>query len=293
MIQFNEIPAAAAQTSPEIIANLPGWRNRWRAPDRRPIYEWAEDFLTLPQTYAVPGPFRASPWMRPIFDWIQSSTVREVWVMAAIQSGKTLISDVSIPWALVNQPGPTMLTMQAESDSKEHMKTRLWPVFRSCAPLMALMPDDRHDRNTLEIYFGSHFFIANGANLNALQSKSIQWKFNDELWLPQWEKLYIHAKGRVSAFENVGASKIINVSQAGDVGDVMETGYKSGTCRVWTVDGHPLEFFGKRDDGSRWGIVWNDDAKRTDGSWNKARVIETCRSWITDDGANRLMVRRA
>jgi hypothetical protein len=283
MINFIDSEIEEFPSSDTILGDKRSFDISFLKPDRRPIYVWAEENIILPQTYAVPGAFRVSPWMRKIFDCIQSGYVREVWLQAAIQSGKTLISDIAIPWALVNSPGPTMLTMQTEADMKEHMKTRLWPVFRSCRPLMDLMPDDRHDRSTQEVYFGSHFFIANGANINALQSKSIQWKFNDELWLPQWQPLYIHAKGRVSAFENVGASKIINVSQSGNVGDIMDRGYKSGTSRVWMVDGEPLEFFAKREDGSRFGIVWNDDAKNKDGSWNKARAVETCR-YVTKAG---------
>lgn len=283
MIAFKESEPEPIPSPSDVIADLNGWRMSWRKPDRRPIYEWAKEHIFLPPAYAVTGPFRASKWMYDIFDWIQMATVREVWVMAAIQSGKTLISDVSIPWVMVNQPGPTMLTMQSEEDMKEHMKTRLVSVFNSCRPLMDIMPEDRHDRTTQEIYFGSHFFIANGANPNSLQSKSIQWKFNDELWMPKWQDLYIHAKGRVSAFENVGASKIVNVSQAGNVDDVMDRGYRSGTRRVWTIDGEPLEFFGKREDGSRYGLVWNDDAKNVDGSFNKSRAVETCR-YVTKSG---------
>ena len=282
MTAFLDTQLEDAPSGKAILSERSGWEAALRKPDRRPIYEWAEENLHLPETYANPGKFRTSPWMREIFGWIQSPTVREVWVMAAIQSGKTLISDVSISWVLVNHPGPVMLTMQSEADMKEHMKTRLWPVFRSCGDLMSIMPENRHDKTTSEIYFGSHFFVANGANVNSLQSKSIQWKFNDELWLPQWQDIYIHAKGRVSAYENIGASKLVNVSQAGNKDDVMAAGYASGTRRVWEVDGRPLVFFGKREDGSRYGLTWNDDAKRPDGGINKARAIETCRYEMED-----------
>ena len=280
MIHTMDTPEAHAA---ETLLTRDGWPASWRKPDTRPIYEWAADYLSLPQTYAQHGRFVASPWMRPVFDVIKSATVREVWLMASIQSGKTLISDVSIPWVLVNHPGPVMLTMQSEEDTKEHMKTRLWPLFRSCRPLMGIMPANRHDRTTQEIYFGNHFFIANGVNLNSLQSKSIQWKFNDELWIDKWQDLYVHARGRVSAYENIGSSKIVNVSQAGNVGDVMDRGYESGTRRTWVLDGRELEFFGTREDGTKYGLTWSEDAKRADGSIDKARAVETCR-YETEDG---------
>jgi hypothetical protein len=45
----------------------------------------------------------------------------------------------------------------------------------------------------------------------------------------------------------------------------------------------PLLFGGKREDGSRWGLIWNDDAL-ADGKWNRARAVETARYVCKDTG---------
>lgn len=266
-------------------------------PERVPWWKWCEKHITLPSAYAVPGPFRASKWQREVIDAIQSDHVREVWLLKNIQGGGSLIGDILVPCIAVNDPGPIMWTFQSDDDAKEHVKMRWWELANKCKPFAAILPASRHDKNTQEIYFGGFSLIVNGANLNSLQSKSIRYKINDELWLPQWQSLYQHAKGRVSAFEEKEVSKIINISQAGYSGDVMDRGYKSGSQKVWSypVDGYdeavPLLFGGDYQDGesapagdagakvgrNRWGIVFADDAKRADGTYDIARAVETVR----------------
>ena len=266
-------------------------------PDRDSWWRWCEKHLTLPSAYAVPGPFIASKWMRDVIDAVQADDIREVWLLKNIQGGGSLVADVLVPCICVNDPGPIMWTFQADEDAKQHVKMRWWGLANSCAPFSQMLPPNRHDKNTTEVYFGGFSLLINGANLNNLQSKSIRWKINDELWLPQWQALYQHAKGRVSAFEEKKISKILNISQAGYAGDVMDRGYRSGSQKVWSYkaangEAVPLLFGGEYQSGeyippqsdagakagaNRWGIVFADDAKRTDGSYNIARAVETVR----------------
>ena len=42
--------------------------------------------------------------------------------------------------------------------------------------------------------------------------------------------------------------------------------------------------YGKRPDGSRYGLIWNEDAKRSDGSFNLSRAIETARYVCRETG---------
>ncbi len=264
-------------------------------PQRIPWWQWCESNIVLPSAYAVPGPFRAAKWQRDVIDAFQSDHVREVWLLKNIQGGGSLIADVLVPCLMVNDPGPLMWTFQSDEDSKEHVKMRWWALADACKPFTDLLPVNRHDKNTQEVYFGGFALLINGANLNSLQSKSIRYKINDELWLPQWQSLYQHAKGRVSAFEEKQVSKILNISQAGTAGDVMDRGYRSGSQKVWsyTADGEtvPLLFGGEYVKGEsaaggdagarvardRWGIVFAEDAKRSDGTYDIARAVSTVR----------------
>lgn len=267
-----------------------GWGLGWQKPDRRPIYEWAHDHLVLPPSYAIQGRFDCSisrPLM-PVFDAIQNPSVRRVRFRKPPRYGGSMIADISIPWIICNDPGPILWNWQSDDDAKAHMKQKAWPLWKSCAPFKALLPADRHDKTTTEIYFGPFFLISQGANLNNLQGVGARWVFNDELWLPVWQDLYQHAVYRTRDYERAGKDKIVDVSQCGNVGDVEDRNWKTGSRSQWGYRGndgklHPLLFGGKREDGSRWGLVWADDARK-DGRWNKARAVETARYVAKDTG---------
>ncbi len=265
------------------VSEFSGWVNGWAKPDRRPLHQWAYDNLILPPSYAIPGRFDVN-LTRPliaIFDDIQNPTIKRIRFRKPPRFGGSMIADVAIPWIVCNDPAPIMWNWQSDADAKSHMKEKALALWKSCKPFRAMLPENRHDKTTTEIYFGPFFLVAQGANLNNLQSRGVRWMFNDELWLPVWQDLYQHAVYRTRDFERAGNDKIVDVSQAGNVGDVEDRNWRTGHQAVWGYRGsdgqlHPLKFGGKREDGSRWGLIWADDAKK-DGRWNKARAIETAR----------------
>jgi hypothetical protein len=260
------------------------WQTGLRKPDNRSMVEWAHENLTLPASYAVQGRFDISV-NRPleaVFDAIQNPLINKVRFRKPPRFGGSLIADIAIPWICVNDPGPIMWNWQTDSDAKAHMKEKAWALWNSCKPFRALLPPGRHDRTNTEIYFGPFFMVCQGANLSNLQSKGVRWMFNDELWLPVWQELYGHAEARVGDFKKSGSYKIVDVSQAGNAKDIEDRNWHEGHRARWgylAPDGkhYPLEFSGKREDGTRYGLIWNDDAKREDGTYNIQRAVETCR----------------
>jgi hypothetical protein len=269
------------------LLDFSGW-SAWTKPDRRPIYDWAK-CIELPSSFSMPGQFdvmKSRPLMG-VFDAIQNDLVRQVHFRKPPRFGGTLVADIAIPWAACNAPGPIMWAWQSDDDAKEHMKEKAWQAWRSCKQFVALLPEDRHDSTTCEIYFGPFFLTVNGCGENSLQAKGIRWLFCDEVWLPAWQKSFQWAVARTRDFERVGNSKIITISHAGHKGDVEDRQYAQGDQCVWSVLSpsgtfHPLLFGGKRADNSRWGLVWNGDAKRADGTWNVARACETARYELED-----------
>lgn len=257
------------------------------APDRSPIYEWARKHVELPQSYAVPGKFNVSlsPWLRPIFDALQDEAVRTVTVSKSIQSGGTLIADVWVPWLIANQPGPISWTMHTDDMVQRHAKTRFNPVLDLCAPVARLLPRAGPLRTTTEIYFGGFFLLLNSANLSDQQSQSIRYKINDEIWHPKWQAIYKEAIGRTTKFEEMGTSKVLNISQGGWENDVSDTAWKAGDMAEWSATcpachrSHPLAFRQTcTDEPERHaGVVWADDARLDDGTFNIARACETAR----------------
>lgn len=257
-----------------------------RPPDRRPVYDWAADNIVLPEAYALPGPFSVAPsrYLIAPLDAIQAENVREISCYGAIQTGKSLAVEIAIPWVIANAPGPIAWTMQSDEDAKEQAQTRFNQLLRSCPPVAALMPADRFQRTTCETYFGNFFLLLNGANLNNLQSKSIRWKFNSEVWL--WKQgLLEHARGRVSKFEETQSSKVFNESQGGVAGDDMDLAWTAGNQSVWAIHCagcgqlSPLDFFARMENAPEVyaGAVWAEDAKREDGTYNVGRAADSAR----------------
>lgn len=262
------------------------WRAGWKKPDRRPIYEWLHDHWILPASYAQPGRFDVSTSRHLIapFDAIQADHIREVSLAGAIQTGKTLVVEGAATWATCNSPGPMMWTLQTDEDAREHCNQRFMEAYRTVPQIREMLPEDRHLKQMAAVYFGPFFLEVNGANLNNLQRVSIRWKFNSEVWL--WKQgLLSHARGRVSAYEKAGNSKVVNESQGGNAGDDFDLAWQAGNQQVWSVKCFgcgklsPLEFAGRMldDPEKKACVVWDEDARRTDGSWNIGRAAATAR----------------
>lgn len=259
-------------------------------PDRSPIYDWARKHVVLPESYATPGPFNAklTPWLLPIFADLQNPLVRLVHFRKAVQVGGTLVADVWVPWIIANDPGPISWTMQTEDMVERHAKSRLNPLLERCKPVASMLPRPGPQRTTTETYFGGFFLTLNPANLSTQQSQSIRYKINDEIWLPRWQEVYGHAIARVSKFEEVGRSKVYNISQApvmdAETGNVEDTSFRSGHQGEWSAECggcgklHPVAFAIRGADGAiAGGVVWDAKAKRDDETWDVARVLETVR----------------
>jgi hypothetical protein len=257
-------------------------------PDRSSITDWARGNVKLSGGYARQGAFdiRTCRHLEKPFAMVQREAVREVKIRAAVQTLKTLFLETCSLWAIANEPGPMMWTMQDDDSAKEHVKSRYAGLLKACEPVAALLPRNRHDKSTCEIYFADFFLLINGANLNNLQSKSIRWKLNSECWL--WKQgLLEQAARRVSAYERDGISKIINEGQGSWVGDDFDKKWLGGTQEVWGVPcagcsvHQPLDFFSRMvaEEEKRAGVTWAQDAKREDGTWNENRVRETVR-WV-------------
>ncbi len=271
-----------------IAESFPTWRIGWKKPDRRPNYQWLKENWILPPSYAQPGPFDISTsrhLIRP-FEAVQADHIREATCCGAIQTGKTLWIEGSAVWATCMSPGPIMWTLQTDDDAREHCEQRFMQAYRSVPQIKAMLPEDRHKKQTAAVYFGPFFLEVNGANLNNLQRVSVRWKFNSEVWL--WKQgLLSHGRGRVSAFEKAGNSKILNESQGGTAGDDFHEAWDAGDQNVWSIrcfgckELTPLVFATRMaaDPEKQAGVVWNPDAKRTDGTWNVGRAVETCR-WV-------------
>jgi hypothetical protein len=260
--------------------------------DRRPMYDWAHDNIQeLPEVYAIRGQFnvRNSPWLIAPFDSMLDPLCRRTTVSKAVQSAGTLLAEIATAHRIANDPGPTSFTAQSDDMAAMEAKTRLWPLLERIPVVARLLPRPGPMKTQQEIYFGGHFLILNSANLSDQQSQSIRYKINDEIWMARWADVYADACARVTAFEQQGTSHILDISQGGfDGGDRpcwATWSFRNGSMEEWSVlcrnpeckKSSPLAIHAKRKDGTRAGMVWAEDAKREDGTFNERRAAETVR----------------
>ena len=255
------------------------------ARDTRPIYEWARDNVADIPGSPIRGRFdiRNSPWLKRPLETLTDPLCRHTTLIAPVQTGKTLLAELAIAYRIANDPGPCSFTFQSDEMASIEAKTRLMPLLESIAPVARLLPRPGPLRTQQEIFFGNQFLVLNSANLAHQQSQSIRFKVNDELWFPRWAEIYPHAVARVSAFEAQGISHILDISQGGVEGDTAWKSHDGGTREFWHADCQgcgkpmPLRFRCKREDGTRAGVVWANEARRDDGTFNAARAAETVR----------------
>lgn len=264
------------------------------SPDRRKIWQWAHDAIEeLPAAYAIRGRFSVenSPWLRAPFDSCQDPRVRHTTVLKAVQSGGTLLAEIVAAWRMANDPGPSTFTFQSDEMAQIEGKTRMFPLFESVPEIKRILPRPGPMRTQTEIFFpGGSFFILNSANLSHQQSQSVKWKYNDEIWVPRWADVYEDACRRVTAFEQQGTSHILDISQGGWEGESGRPcwatwSFRQGSMEEWGAPCFscgkpmPLHFHQKMigDETRRAGVVWSEDAKRDDGTYNEQRAAESVR----------------
>lgn len=256
----------------------------WATPDRRPIYEWASQFITLPPVLTRTGLFRVEDSRQMIepFDALHDDHRRTVTVIAPVRGNKTLFADIWCPWTIANDPGPFMFNWAKDELADEHCKTRLNFVLENCPPVAALFPDSRHLKSTSEIIFknGMPLYVQ-GSALTNLQAKGIRYMVNDELWM--WRPgRHREAMGRLGDFQELQNSKVLNISQGGTEDDDLDELWKTGSQSEWHIQcekcAHWMDtrWTHQRADGTRWGLVW-DLHKLESGLWDIPKVLPTIR----------------
>lgn len=221
--------------------------------------------------------------MAPL-DALQNDRRREVNIAAPVRGGKTLIADIWMPWTFANEPGPFLWLFQKDSIAKEHCEIRANPILEACDLTRGLLPADRHKKRTQEILFSNGFpLYIWGPSINNLQSKGFRYIVEDEPWL--YDKGTIgEADGRVGDFLKLQISKILRISQGGDVGSDWHEKFLEAELWEWSIQcQNPNcglfmipQFCGFRPDGSRWGMMW-DDKRRPDGTRDIQKTLPTVR----------------
>lgn len=273
-------------------------RDAWKPPDRRPVWQWAEEHIVVDKTSPFPGKYKAdtSPWTKELMEVFADNSVREINVMCAAQTSKTLTSMILLAWAIAEDPGPVMWVTSNEKQAKRLARTRLLPVIRNVEAIRNKIGDlDRHEAKTLEINFtDAPLCIVTARSLDDLQSTPIRWLFCDEARNYPPGALET-VKKRVRAFWN---SRTLVISTPGEYMDAVHQGFLNGDQRHYHVCcpkcGHPQRMI--------WAnLKWDTNERtRPKGVWNfdsLAKTIryecENCRHKIHDKPEERKFLSRS
>jgi len=249
------------------------WQRVCSPPDRRPIWEWAEEHVRAIPYSPNPGPFHIenSPQIREPLEAIADPRVRNVCILAAVQAGKTTTGELALCHIIANAPGPALWLNETDEDAKDQSETRLQRLFDHCAPVRALYPANRHQKRHGTIIFsnGMSLWITGAHNRTNLQRRSIRYVFADECW--QYPPGHMaEAEARVTAFGWLG--KCVWMSQGGDEGDDFHRKFETTDRREWS---YMCPECGGRQ-AFKWECVeWSKDARGEDGEWDFGRVHET------------------
>lgn len=265
------------------------WDKAFSPPDRRSIIDWGKEKVTLPPVLAKSGEFDVSGSRHFIgpFHAIRHDRVRGVRILAPVRGGKTLIVDVSVPWAVANDNASVLWVMQDKVIAEDHAETRQMPILKSVPEIRPLLSSDRHKTRKAKILFANGLpFIISGPALGKLQSKGFKWLILDEVWLYKAGKI-LEAKARMGDFVKMESNKFIVLSQGGEEDSDWDVEYRAGTEFVWRPlcsapecrKPMPLEWTLHMPDGTRAGAIF-ESIKREDGTYDAdacaATVVYRC-----------------
>lgn len=268
---------------------MKSWGLNLLLPDRRPVWDWCAQHIELPPPYSFEGRFdvQRSPHLKAIMDAWTDDHIRTIVLRAPVRSGKTMVQDLCLARTIPNEPGPFLCVCGTDELAADHAEIRIWPLIERNPVLSDLLPTGMESRKikTQKIRFrnGMIYHIV-GPALSNLQAKGYRYVVISDAFLlaQRCPGRIAEAKGRLGDFVRVGNQKLYIESQGSEPDDDFESEWMEGNQQEWTVNcvecGKGIEpvFGGMRDDGSRWGIRW-DDYKLPNGDWNIARCLHTIR----------------
>lgn len=257
-------------------------RSAWQAPFRGAIYEYARS-LNLQAGYAVKGPFdiaTARQLIEPL-DAIRDPRVRLVSVQAAVQTLKSLLADIIVPYWIEHDPGDVVWLFEDDWKAKYYAETRAMPLIRSMPQIHRMLEDvDRHEKTKTKIKFSHCNLVMAGLNEGNVQSISYRYVIIDEAWMARANGLIRQAIYRTTQYPDT--KKILVLGQGGWEDEDFDTLHKETDQRVlhWRcpVCGHPQPFAlsvlraenhpVEKLRGTYAGLTWDTNEVTRPGRWN-------------------------
>lgn len=260
------------------------WRAAFGPPDRRSIAEWAEENVTLPPVLARSGrvSFSGSRHLIAPLAALRHDRVRGVRILKPVRGAGTLVADIAIPWAIVNDNASVLFILQDDKIAQAHAETRTMPTLKSVRAIKPMLSIDRHKTRKSDILFSSGLpFSIQGPALGGLQSRGFKWVVCDEPWLYATGVLG-EAKARLGDFVVTQSSKFLAISQGGEDESDWDYETREGVMFVWNVPCAGCneliapEWSIPVSSGVKAGAVY-DSVKLGDGSYDKEATAASVR----------------
>lgn len=255
----------------------------WQRFFRGEIYEYASK-LDLQAGYAVKGRLEMEALRHLIgpLRAIRDPAVRLVSIRGAVQTTKSLLADIVVPYWIEHEPGDCLWLFEDDPKAKLYAETRAMPLIKSIPEIASLLIDvDRHDKTKTKIKFKHMTLVLAGLNPGNVQSLSWQYVIIDETWLHPFDGLIRQAKDRTKQYPNT--KKIILIGQGGLEDDDPDKEHKETDQRELQYlcphchQAQPFEMSRQRPDdfpieklrGTYAGLSWDtNEVTRPNGRWN-------------------------
>lgn len=265
-------------------------RDAWQPPFRGQIYEFAAS-LNLQAGYSVKGNFdiASAPWLIEPFEAIRDPRVRVVSIQSGVQTLKSLVEDISIPYWILHDPGDCLLLLDTDPKALNYCSSRLMPLIRSVPEIARLLLDvDLHEKTKTKIAFHAMKLVVGGLNEGNCQSLSYRYVVIDEAWMARANGLLRQAIYRTTQYQDT--SKVLVLGQGGNCDEDADALHKETDQRElhfacpFCQFAQPFDLARLRGDdlptkelrGTYSGLSWDSNEQtRPGGRWNWEAVARS------------------
>jgi hypothetical protein len=221
--------------------------------------------------------------------------------MAAVKTAKTLLAQIWLPWIVCNAPGSMLWLMQVEQAAELISETKTLPVLLDCPPVAVHLPKNTDKIRKDEIIFPHMSVTLTSAKESLLQSSDMRYVVMDDCYL--YKNGFIEeASDRIRG--HIHHSKILRMSQGGQIDDEWDKYYKRGIvfewgykCKCGKENIHTWQM--KREDGSYSGMNWlKNETTYPNGVRSNSECAKTahlechhCKNKLFDTDENREYLR--
>lgn len=243
------------------------------------VVAWAERYVRLPGSARSDRYDRTStPWTTPILMAMVEPEVRVIDVVKPVQSGGSVVGEIALCyWLATSTSGDVQYNWEDDVKAVERWDKRIYRILRACSAIDRWPVEYDKIKKGLVIFDHCNLTVQGSYNSSNLDSDSIKYQINEEVH--NWEPGRLaKALNRTTAFWD---SKVLNISNAGTVGDQLNQSFLSGSRQEWSVrcpgcgEYHVMRTRWEDDKPDLGGLRYDADAARiTDNEWDW-RVIES------------------